>query len=571
MDLAAQALENLVNQFARPMDFLRELVQNAIDAGSPRIEVAVRWSGGRERGIVSLHVDDFGSGMNEAIIDDQLTRLFSSSKEGDLTKIGKFGIGFTSVFALRPQAVLVVTGRDGEGWEVLFHADRTFDKVRLERPVVGTKVTLYKELAWVEVPALVADARRSLAAWCIHASRPITFLDATSVVPDETAPAPSPTLGESPATSDPFAAFAASTAAPSGPVPEGINRPFDVEGALLREHALEEGLEIVAGYADRPQYGWYNAGLTLVQTDQPDALGPFADRLRDVSFKVRSPRLKHTLTRDNVIQDETWHAAMNRVVEVADRLRSRLVEATVAAAGLPSWPVLVATLATEARRDPAWGRKALRDAPVFQVYRGHATLAQVEAAEDALGALVRCAENPALAEIVHDEGILQVDAAALPLLDALPPPPRFGRFQRTRTVVRPEDTFAFPRLLPASDLTPEERAICDAAGPRVVEATRGKVSLRFADFPGMDDLLVEGGEQGRLFWRRPAWWHRLVGYVRRRRLVINRHHPDVVALVHLASAYPQAAGVALAALALLEEGLVSPETARAVVPAEEGR
>ena len=28
-DLAEQALSNLVNQFARPMDFLRELVQNS--------------------------------------------------------------------------------------------------------------------------------------------------------------------------------------------------------------------------------------------------------------------------------------------------------------------------------------------------------------------------------------------------------------------------------------------------------------------------------------------------------------------------------------------------------------
>ena len=34
--LADQALENLVHQFARPLDFLRELVQNAIDAGEIR-------------------------------------------------------------------------------------------------------------------------------------------------------------------------------------------------------------------------------------------------------------------------------------------------------------------------------------------------------------------------------------------------------------------------------------------------------------------------------------------------------------------------------------------------------
>ena len=43
---------------------------------------------------LGIHVDDFGEGMDEAIIDAQLTRMFSSTKENDLTKIGKFGIGF---------------------------------------------------------------------------------------------------------------------------------------------------------------------------------------------------------------------------------------------------------------------------------------------------------------------------------------------------------------------------------------------------------------------------------------------------------------------------------------------
>ncbi|NCG18663.1 MAG: hypothetical protein GWP91_06600, partial [Rhodobacterales bacterium] len=42
-NLAEQALANLVNQFARPMDFLRELAQNSIDAGSPRIEITLRY------------------------------------------------------------------------------------------------------------------------------------------------------------------------------------------------------------------------------------------------------------------------------------------------------------------------------------------------------------------------------------------------------------------------------------------------------------------------------------------------------------------------------------------------
>ena len=114
--LAEQALENLVNQFARPLDFLRELVQNSIDAGSPRVTVSIGWSAaadGGPLGVVEIHVQDFGEGMDEHIIDSQLTQMFSSTKEDDLTKIGKFGIGFTSIFAIQPDAVLLRTGRHG--------------------------------------------------------------------------------------------------------------------------------------------------------------------------------------------------------------------------------------------------------------------------------------------------------------------------------------------------------------------------------------------------------------------------------------------------------------------------
>ena len=109
-NLADDALEKLVKQFADPFDCLRELVQNAMDAGTPRVEVWLQYqptADGRE--VVEIHIDDFGGGMDETIIDGRLTKMFASTKEDDLTKIGKFGIGFTSVFALEPDAVLLHT------------------------------------------------------------------------------------------------------------------------------------------------------------------------------------------------------------------------------------------------------------------------------------------------------------------------------------------------------------------------------------------------------------------------------------------------------------------------------
>jgi hypothetical protein len=116
------ALEGLVHQFADPWAFLRELIQNAIDAGSGQIEVRIDHD--EARGTMTIEVVDSGEGMTREIIDTRLTRLFSSTKEGDYTKIGRFGIGFVSVFALDPEIVCVDTGRAGEYWRVLFRRDR---------------------------------------------------------------------------------------------------------------------------------------------------------------------------------------------------------------------------------------------------------------------------------------------------------------------------------------------------------------------------------------------------------------------------------------------------------------
>ena len=85
--LSEEAVENLVTQFSSALDFYRELVQNSMDAGSSTVSVWTEFQPGEGiDGTIAIHVDDFGEGMNEEIIDDQLTQLFSSTKEDDLTK-----------------------------------------------------------------------------------------------------------------------------------------------------------------------------------------------------------------------------------------------------------------------------------------------------------------------------------------------------------------------------------------------------------------------------------------------------------------------------------------------------
>ena len=107
MEAYADLLPDLIHQFSDPFAFYRELIQNSIDAGSARIEVRLRFTPGATRGTATAVVQDWGEGMNRQVIDDYLLTKFRSSKENDLTKIGKFGIGFLSVFAPEPGAVVV--------------------------------------------------------------------------------------------------------------------------------------------------------------------------------------------------------------------------------------------------------------------------------------------------------------------------------------------------------------------------------------------------------------------------------------------------------------------------------
>lgn len=299
-DVATHALENLVGQFSSKYDCFRELVQNSIDAGSQLIEVWTEFeSDGRGAGTATLHVDDDGEGMNRSIIDGQLTKLFSSRKEGDLTKIGKFGIGFVSIFALEPEAVILHTGRGGEYWEVFFHADRSFQLKELETPTEGTQVAMFLKVSEAGYQEMVSEIRSTLIHWCAHSETEILFEDR------------------------------------SGDAPGGsINQAFEVEGELLTRFEVP-GTEIVAAYHSNPVYGFYNRGLALYfGSDGLSVLENRADRYSHISFKVKSRYLEHTLSRETVVKDENYRKAMQLLDDVVDgALLDALVESLEALAG----------------------------------------------------------------------------------------------------------------------------------------------------------------------------------------------------------------------------------------------
>lgn len=302
-------VDNLVTQFSSALDCFRELVQNSIDAGSPRIDIWTEYQAGEgHEGVISIHVDDFGEGMDEAIIDNELTQLFASTKDDDLTKIGKFGIGFVSVFALQPRAVLVHTGRSGEYWEVLFHEDRSFSKTRVDNPVEGTQITIFLKGEYHRYQELTEDIPATLRHWCNHSTVEVTFEDRTN--------------------NDDFSP------------PQVINEEFLVEGECL-QHVEYEGTEMVLAYHMRPVYGFYNRGLTLVLTDVgDDVLSAWKQRFQFISFKLKSRYLEHTLARDSVIRDEQYARAMSLLEEAAnERLLTQLLADIETLAGADSWDI----------------------------------------------------------------------------------------------------------------------------------------------------------------------------------------------------------------------------------------
>ncbi|MEZ4426589.1 MAG: ATP-binding protein [Nannocystaceae bacterium] len=270
-----EALDRLVNQFSDPLAFLRELIQNALDAGSQEVEVSCAFECEAEgeapddRGVLVIRVQDWGEGMTREVIETRLTRLFSSAKDGDRTKIGKFGIGFVSVFAIEPEAVCIDTSRDGESWRVIFNERREFALRRLDRPVDGTEVRVLKGATRAEAAALITRVGEVARFWCEH-------------VPGEVR-----VDGEL------------------------ITRPLDIDAPIKAREGGAETEIVVAHLEDGAgSSGFYNRGLTLMRGGGEPFVG--------IAYKVSSPTIEHTLTRDSVIMDAGYERAVARVRAAID-------------------------------------------------------------------------------------------------------------------------------------------------------------------------------------------------------------------------------------------------------------
>jgi len=124
----------------RPSSAVKELVENALDAGATRVRVAVE-HGGK----TAIEVGDDGSGMSreDAVLALERHATSKIASAADLVGIATFGFRGEALPAIASVSrfTLVTAGRDGEGTEVTVtggRVDRVGDTVRRR----GTTVTV---------------------------------------------------------------------------------------------------------------------------------------------------------------------------------------------------------------------------------------------------------------------------------------------------------------------------------------------------------------------------------------------------------------------------------------------
>jgi molecular chaperone HtpG len=440
---AEEVLGDLVAQFADPYAFVRELVQNSLDAGAVAIDLDLSW----DDGLLRIDLVDDGEGMDRATIEGYLLTLFRSTKEDDLTKIGKFGIGFVSLFAMNPNEVVVDTGRDGIWHRVTFDRERAYELREMADPFEGTTVSLRvpcrRKDAWKIAKAVLASAHR----WCRFAEADIR------------------TRVRVPGNTDTW---------------EPLQAAFEVD-APVSVSVHEDAFEAVIGTDSNTPARVTFLGHGLVLWDGE------ADLVPGVCFLVKSRLLEHTLTRDDVRRDARFHQIVQRVRTAAtgplrDAVEDALSEAA-SARDLPRMREVCASLRADLPFDwrtdrpllPAVGRDpvALRELGSWGDW-----LKRLVGVEHAPLVVGRTAEP--LAEALAAEGQI--------VLEGVPSDPHIQwalAWLGWRPVLRAAAHYIGPV---AAEPTPEVTALLDATA-RSAAALGHRVQVHAAHFAGRGDSL----------------------------------------------------------------------------------
>ena len=267
---------DMVRQFSDRYAFVRELVQNGLDANASELHVEAALGA---NGTTTFCVRDNGEGMTRETIEGPLLTLFRSAKDQDDDKIGKYGVGFVSVFAMNPHQVVVETWRSEGSWTVVVGSDHSYAlSSGRPRSNAGTIVTLVCRYSPQQAASHVAGVHAALRHWCCHAGIPIYWR-----------------------------ARGVDTAVDA----ERIDREFGVD-SIVSVRGRFDDVEVVAGptvgdVGRACEVGFYNRGLLLYQTTESPH-----EVLDGLCVKIMSPHLQHTLSRDNIRHDRAYRRAVAR-------------------------------------------------------------------------------------------------------------------------------------------------------------------------------------------------------------------------------------------------------------------
>lgn len=163
--------EQLINQIAagevieRPASALKELVENAIDAGASRIDITLE-----EGGLAGLRVSDNGCGMSDADMALAVTRHATSKlADDDLLAISHFGFRGEALPSIASVAVLAMTSRPQgaeHGWQLAVSHGKP-GEIQPAASDIGTQIEISDLFGSIPARLKFLKTRKTEAAQCL--------------------------------------------------------------------------------------------------------------------------------------------------------------------------------------------------------------------------------------------------------------------------------------------------------------------------------------------------------------------------------------------------------------------
>jgi DNA mismatch repair protein MutL len=163
--------EQLINQIAagevieRPASALKELVENAIDAGASRIDITLE-----EGGLAGLRVSDNGCGMSDADMALAVTRHATSKlADDDLLAISHFGFRGEALPSIASVAVLAMTSRPQgaeHGWRLTVSHGKP-GEIQPAASDIGTQIEISDLFGSIPARLKFLKTRKTEAAQCL--------------------------------------------------------------------------------------------------------------------------------------------------------------------------------------------------------------------------------------------------------------------------------------------------------------------------------------------------------------------------------------------------------------------